>query len=74
MYVYMYMYMYKLYKDAHNRIYTQTPTGSRNGLENHMHTQTDIIRVSVKDEIKMHTGCPALRTGNGGFKILHVHV
>ena len=27
MYMYMYMYMYKLYKDAHNRIYTQTPTG-----------------------------------------------
>ena len=36
---YAVMYMYKLYKDAHNRIYTQTPTGSRNGLENHMHTQ-----------------------------------
>ena len=36
------MYVYKLYKDAHNRIYTQTSTGSRNGLENHMHTQTDI--------------------------------
>ena len=37
------MYMYKLYKDAHNhRIYIQTPTGSRDGLENHMHTQTYI--------------------------------
>ena len=44
--MYMYMYMYKLYKDAYNciyiYIYIQTPTGSCNGLENHMHTQTDI--------------------------------
>ena len=29
MYMYMYMYMYmQLYKDAHNRIYTQTPTAT----------------------------------------------
>ena len=40
--MYMYMNMYQLYKDAHKRICIQTPTGSRNGLENHMHTQTDI--------------------------------
>ena len=47
--MYMYMYMYKLYKDAHNRIYTQTPTGS---LGNHIHIETEIttIRVTIKDE------------------------
>ena len=39
----------------HTIVYMQTPTGSHNGLENHMHTQTDIIspyknRVTIKDE------------------------
>ena len=75
-YMYMYMYTYKLYKDAYNCIYMymymyiKTPTGSRNGLEKRMHIQTDIKSI----EIKMHTGCPALRTGNGGFKICYGHV
>ena len=57
-YVHVYVYMihvYKLYKDAYNHTYStctmyniiQTSTGSRDGLENHIHTQTDTNYESI---------------------------